>query len=194
MKVYLAGPEVFLADAVGAGALKKEICTRHGLVGLYPFDQQLDGLAPEKIAGAIFSANIAMMREADAMIANLSPFRGPSADVGTALEVGFALGLGKLLFGYSNNPASLFDRTADASPRSGLKALPDGRTLHPDGMAIEDFGLADNLMIEEAIRASGGAFFSPGGKARDLADPDLFEICVRALASRFDAKRRAATA
>ncbi|WP_020178568.1 nucleoside 2-deoxyribosyltransferase [Methylopila sp. M107] len=185
MKVYLAGPEVFLADATAVGVAKKAICRRFGVEGLYPFDQQLEGVAPQLLAATIFAANVEMIRRADAVVANLTPFRGIGADAGTVWEVGMAFGLGKPIYGYSNDPRPLFDRTATGLPRAELQALPDGRVAHPDGMAIEDFGLADNLMIEEAIASSGGAFFIPGdGTAKNLADLTLFETCLRALVAR----------
>jgi nucleoside 2-deoxyribosyltransferase len=34
MKIYLAGPDVFLPDAIEIGRLKVDICARHGLTGL----------------------------------------------------------------------------------------------------------------------------------------------------------------
>jgi nucleoside 2-deoxyribosyltransferase len=42
MKIYLAGPDVFLPDAVDIGRRKAELCTRHGLIGLYPLDNAID--------------------------------------------------------------------------------------------------------------------------------------------------------
>lgn len=193
MKVYLAGPEVFLADAVAVGAAKKDVCRRHGLEGLYPLDQSVEGVASDRLTRAIFAANVDAIRRADAVIANLSPFRGIGADAGTVWEVGFAFGLGKPTLCYSNDPRPLFDRTAEGV--DDLQTLADGRILHSDGMAIENFGLADNLMIEEAIADSGGLFVKPeGGGAMDLADLALFETCVRALAERREARPRLASA
>ena len=40
--VYLAGPDVFLPDAVDIGRRKVELCARHGLTGLYPLDNAID--------------------------------------------------------------------------------------------------------------------------------------------------------
>ncbi|MDR4306483.1 nucleoside 2-deoxyribosyltransferase [Chelatococcus sambhunathii] len=193
MRVYLAGPEVFLADAVAVGAAKKDVCRRHGLEGLYPLDQSMEGVAPDRLTRAIFAANVDAIRRADAVIANLSPFRGIGADAGTVWEVGFAFGLGKPTLCYSNDPRPLFDRTVEGV--DDLQTLADGRVFHPDGMSIENFGLADNLMIEEAIADSGSLFLKPeGGEARDLADLALFETCVRALAERREGRPRLASA
>ena len=97
MKVYLAGPDVFLPDAVEIGRRKTEICVRHGLTGLYPLDNAVD-LVAAGASLAIFKGNEAMMDAADAIIANLTPFRGASADAGTVYELGYMAGRGKLLF------------------------------------------------------------------------------------------------
>jgi nucleoside 2-deoxyribosyltransferase len=78
VKIYLAGPDVFLPDAVETGRRKVEVCTRHGLTGLYPLDNTVD-LAARDASLQIFRGNEAMMVEADAIIANLTPFRGPGA-------------------------------------------------------------------------------------------------------------------
>ena len=91
MKIYLAGPDVFLPDAVEIGRRKVEICARHGLTGLYPLDNAID-LAAADASLRIFRGNEAMMNEADAIIANLTPFRGPGADAGTVYELGYMAG------------------------------------------------------------------------------------------------------
>jgi nucleoside 2-deoxyribosyltransferase len=36
VRVYLAGPEVFLANAREIGVRKRAICERYGLVGIFP--------------------------------------------------------------------------------------------------------------------------------------------------------------
>jgi len=95
MKIYLAGPDVFLPDAIEIGRRKAAICARHGVSGLYPLDNAVD-LAAAGASLAIFEGNEAMMDAADAIIANLTPFRGPSADAGTVYELGYVAGRGKL--------------------------------------------------------------------------------------------------
>src|SRR6185369_9765784 len=111
MKIYLAGPDVFLPDAVEIGRRKAEICARHGLIGLYPLDNEL-APAAGTVSLTIFKGNEAMMDAADAIIANLTPFRGPGADAGTVYELGYMAGRGKLLFAYSNDPTIYAERVA----------------------------------------------------------------------------------
>ncbi|PZQ14939.1 MAG: nucleoside 2-deoxyribosyltransferase [Ancylobacter novellus] len=185
MKAYLAGPEVFRADAREAAAARKALCATYGVEGLHPFDQTLDGLAPDVLAGAIFRNNVDMMRAADVVIADLTPFRSPSADPGTAFELGFAFALGLAVYGWSASPEPLFERTVAGARRDELRGLEDGRTLHHDGLVVEDFGHADNLMLIEAIAASGGRFFTAGdGPWSAPGGLDPFEACLAAASGR----------
>src|SRR5438552_16639006 len=143
MKIYLAGPDVFLPDALDIGQRKREICTRHGVTGLYPLDNIVD-LTAADASLRIFKGNEAMMDAADAIIANLTPFRGPGADAGTVYELGYMAGRGKLCLGYSNDPATYaerVERTHQAMKSSG------GGLIDRDGLVVEDFGLPDNLMM-----------------------------------------------
>ena len=115
VRVYLAGPEVFLPNAREIGARKRAICERHGLVGVFPADEQeaRDPALPLSERGlAISRAMERVMRGCDTMVVNLTPFRGPSADVGSAYEMGFMRGLGRPIFGYSNDDRLFLERVA----------------------------------------------------------------------------------
>ena len=151
-RIYLAGPEVFLAQAREAGATKRHLCAQAGLEGVYPLDGELvlDGLDKHEQARRISLECETMMRSCDAVIANLTPFRGVSADVGTAFEVGFMRALGRPIFGYTNTPL-LYHRRSEIY-RAGPRLAYDGDK--PD-VVIEDFDLSENLMITIAIEASG---------------------------------------
>ena len=83
LKVYLAGPEVFLPNAAEIGAAKKHICAAHGLEGLFPLDQEQPPLPLIELGTAIYRANVRLMMSADAIIANLTPFRA-AAKIGRA--------------------------------------------------------------------------------------------------------------
>ena len=60
MKIYLAGPDVFLPDAIEIGRRKAAICDRYGVSGLYPLDNEID-LTAADASLAIFKGNEAMM-------------------------------------------------------------------------------------------------------------------------------------
>lgn len=152
-RVYLAGPEVFLATARQAGARKRAICARYGLIGVFPGDEEHppDPALPRPEQGiAISRAMERAMRRCDAMIANVTPFRGPSADVGSAYEMGFMRALGRPIFAYSNDERSYADRIA-AFQGHPLRRRPTGEAEDAGGMAVEPFALFDNLMLAGAL-------------------------------------------
>src|SRR3984957_18503252 len=181
MKVYLAGPDVFLPDAVEAGRRKVELCTRHGLTGLYPLDNAVDTAASDASL-AIFRGNEAMIKSADAIIANLTPFRGPGADAGTAYELGYMAARGKLCLGYSNDPTSYADRVR----RFSILTAREGYLADAQGLAVEDFGLSDNLMMIHALDLHGCALVTPRQAPADIwHDLAAFESCVRVAAGLF---------
>lgn len=175
-RLYLAGPDVFLREAAEVGRRKKALCQRHGFEGLYPLDNDL----PDD-AAAIFTANRALIDRADAGLFNLSPFRGPSADAGTVFELGYMAAQGKPVFGYTNDPASY---AARAVRTHGPTVEVDGILRDRDGLMIERFGLADNLMIAEAIEAAGSALFAmTEPEAPKLAAFQAFQACLEAAAT-----------
>jgi nucleoside 2-deoxyribosyltransferase len=180
MKIYLAGPDVFLPDAIEIGRRKVEICKVHGVTGLYPLDNKVD-LTASDASLHIFRGNEAMMDQADAIIANLTPFRGPGADPGTAYELGVMAARKKLCIGYSNDPTIYADRVR----RFTTVTSHDGQLIDADGLMIEDFGLNDNLMMIHALDLYGCPLVTPQHMPDDIwHDLAAFEMCVRAAAKR----------
>ncbi len=176
MHIYLAGPDVFLPDAMDFGRRKAELCAQHGHVGLFPLDSGIDIFAPDASLN-IFRANQSMMDSAQAIIANLTPFRGPSADAGTVYELGYMAGRGKVCLGYSNDPTIYADRVRKLKLDSPAVPASD---LH--GLAIEDFGHSDNLMMVHALEDHGYPLIVPDKIAEDIwHDLSSFETCLRVL-------------
>jgi nucleoside 2-deoxyribosyltransferase len=171
---YLAGPDVFLADAREIGARKVAICAEHGIAGHFPLDVslRLDHLAPFEQGLEIYRANLEAMRACDLAILNLTPFRGPSADVGTVFELGWLAAAGKPLFAYSSEPRLHAERVT------------------PDAYAVERHEMFDNLMLHAAVAEQP----TPGAReivtvaepedAEPLAALAAFEVAVR-LAAEF---------
>ena len=183
-RVYLAGPDVFLPNAPAHAARKQAICARHGLEPLVPLNEDVASLAamPEDAAWrVIFAKDLAMMRAADLVIANLTPFRGASADAGTLVELGWFLGAGKPAFGYSNSAIPFTARNAAL-----LRAVPDAMA----GVVVGGFGLADNLMIPGALEHAGGlAMVLPAdGRDRAFDALDVFERCVVLVAAQLEGR------
>jgi len=178
-QIYLAGPEVFLPDAVEVGLRKKALCAEFGFVGLYPLDNALPEGEPRD--ARIYAANLSQIEAADAAIFNLSPFRGPGADAGTAFELGFFVARGKPVFAYTNDPADYGDRVSEAF---GAHHTPEGGLCDAHGLEIETFGNSDNLMLDCALKGQGRSVLRPEQR-RPLGDLTLFTACLRQAVLKF---------
>jgi nucleoside 2-deoxyribosyltransferase len=175
-RIYLAGPEVFLPTAASLGAEKRRLAEAAGFEGVFPHDADvgLPSAAQPQRPSRIFAANIERMRSCDALIANLTPFRGVSADAGTVFEVGFMCALGRPVSAYTNCTQSYHARAQTVRARRSVPEDCD----RPD-CAVEDYDLADNLMIEMAVISSGGVLVrQQGGGAPDMADLAGFRQCL----------------
>jgi len=169
LKAYLAGPDVFLPNAAAQAATKIAMCAAYGLTGIAPFNPNLDlSLPPAELWRRIFADDLQMMRDCDIIIANLTPFRGASADAGTLVELGWFLGQAKPAYGYSNSAERFATRA-----RQQMALVPDPLP----GIEVEDFGLADNLMIEGAI--PGGLVLPADGISRPFESLEIFELCLK---------------
>lgn len=135
IRVYLAGPDVFLAKPQERAAELKSMLEAKGLEGVFPFDVEADfDQAPKDVARDIYLNNVKLIKSCDFILANMTPFRGPSADVGTAWEMGMATALGKPVFAYSSEAKTTYKlRVVDID------------------MTIENFDLTDNLMLASSV-------------------------------------------
>ncbi len=177
LRIYLAGPEVFFPNPVEQGEIKKNLCTEFGLEGVYPLDNIIadaSDLTPAELARRISGGNERLMRSCDLIIANCTPFRGVSMDVGTAYEIGFMRALGKPVLGYANTMSDYAARVRDAAPFSMSTWDSESHAA-----SIEDFGLTENLMIAVAIRDHGGEFVTHAAAPdRLLSDLTAFRRCL----------------
>lgn len=148
MKIYIAGPDIFRPDVLDWAETVRLTCARFGHEALIPFD--LEVTTPE----AIFQANMSLLRCADAVVANLNPFRGAEPDSGTCVEIGYALALGKKVVGYMQSSASVVERV------ESLQKTPlthdHGQLLDQNGLSIENFGLPLNLMLSVPVKVVFG--------------------------------------
>lgn len=181
-KVYIAGPEVFLRNGVAQMQRKGELALQYGFYPSTMAENDLDptGATPFQFGCQISAANEKMMREADFGIANLTPFRGISADIGTAYEVGFMIALRKPVFGYTNSSRGYFERLAEDFYSGAAAKDLEGVIRGPDGLMLEDHGMVDNLMLDGGIEAMGCVLVrqdvAPDHLLTDLA---AYEQCLR---------------
>ena len=101
VRIYLAGPDIFLRDATEYAAWQKQICLKHDFVPLHPLDNNV-GLekATRKVSRRIFHLDLAQIDAADLIVANCNYFRGGCIDDGTAVELGYAFAKSKAAYGY----------------------------------------------------------------------------------------------
>lgn len=133
MKIYLAGPDVFLGNADEKGKELKAKCAALGVEGLYPLD------AEATTAVEIVKKDIDMIRSADCVIANCNDFRGFDMDSGTAFEIGYAVATGKPVFCYCDDLRAQVEKYGD-------KCGP---------YLTENFGKPLNIMITETTKVFG---------------------------------------
>lgn len=153
-RLYLAGPEVFRPDAVAEGARLKALAQAAGAQGIYPLDGE-----PLHDAGAIKRRCREMIDAADAVVANITPFRGHHMDPGTAWEIGYAEAQRKPVHLWSSDPRAMVDRVP------AKMDIEEGGFGHrdADGHLVENFELAENLMI---AADAGPVWRTPEGAMR----------------------------
>jgi nucleoside 2-deoxyribosyltransferase len=176
--LYLGGPDNALETADTLLAQKRMLCAGRGFVPVFASDSVLVETDPsEAMAREIYADRVQRLRLADAAILNLTPWRGPNCNVGTAFEAGFMAALGKPVFAYMNvqseEDAELRGRI---ETEMGLELDRQGVWRDGFGGEIEDFGLPEDLML--------------WGEARRLfvvVTPDVFgdltgfEMCLDAV-------------
>jgi nucleoside 2-deoxyribosyltransferase len=185
VKVYLAGPEVFLPNARDVLDKKIRLTREFGFDPVAPGDLDIPpGRTRREFGENIYRSDVQLMMSADAIIANLTPFRGIHADVGTVYELGLMCGRGKPAFAYSNVADNHFQRLLSYYGGQVEKA-PDGRFRGHDGSLVEDFDMNENLMIDGGIAASGGAFETHQAScARRHTDITAFKVVLGIAAKR----------
>jgi len=154
-KIYIAGPDVFEINSIEIGKNYSNLCGLYGYKGLYPLDNIVDfKQEKKKIAHDIYLANIALIHQADIVIANLNPFRGKEADSGTVWECGYAHALGKEVYAYMDNDTPYIEQFSDNE-----KSLLNDVYCDKEKRVIEDFDYPINLMIAcSSLKTIKGGF------------------------------------
>lgn len=141
LRVYIAGPQIFMPDFAAYKANIEAACLAKGLAAVFPADN------PSLTAAQIAKANLSIIDSCCAIFANLIPFRGLEPDSGTVFELSYALAKGKLASAYG--PAGpMVDRIDTSAYGPVLRNVSEHWPLvDRDGNGIENFGMPLNLMI-----------------------------------------------
>jgi nucleoside 2-deoxyribosyltransferase len=147
--IYLTGPDLSAAHAQAVARESRLLCEAAGFQVVTSDPETLIEREPsEAMAREIYAQRVARMRQADAAVVNLTPFRGPHCDPTAAFEAGFFSGLGKPVFAYMNvvseEEAELRERV---DVYVGAEFDEDGVWRDDQGVAIEDYGLPESLIL-----------------------------------------------
>ncbi|WP_408873327.1 nucleoside 2-deoxyribosyltransferase [Gluconobacter roseus] len=189
--VYLAGDLVFRPEALSLFARLKSICAEYGLEGVAPFDGQAEArlLPPgRETILAFVRADRDLMDQCAAGLFCIDPFRrSPEMDPGTAVEIGYMMGLGKPMEAYTVD-GRLYSKKVEAywreawsenlRERPASDAPSSGSMEDPDSMLVHSEGLLQNGMVEGFINMAGGHV---------SIDPDFFRA-FRNAAKRLSAR------
>ena len=155
---------------------------KYGFEGVFPLDATINfkDKTQREVGLCISNINECLIKSCEIVIANITPFRGPSADVGTVYEMGFAHALGKRVFAYTNVAASFTERTVKALGKQ-VKRGAGEKLRDAQGMFIEENGLTDNLMIDGCINANSKFLVVEEAPANQVFTYlGGFEKCLRA--------------
>ncbi len=177
--VFLAGPDAWSPDAAEGLAVREEVCQAMGFRGVSPkLGAGLEEEQRSEVTGRrLYADALALLRSADALVANLTPWRGPNCDPATAYLMGFASAL--------NKPVAAYLNVADeeeADLRSRVEAWygagPDATGRWRDGQdcEVEDFYLPENLLLWAEARR-----FYVIVTPNPMSDVQGLHLCLEAL-------------
>ncbi|MBU2767156.1 nucleoside 2-deoxyribosyltransferase [Acidithiobacillus ferrivorans] len=129
---------------------------RYGALLPIPANQNLDrpGVSGITVPGKpndaapVFESCLDMIRSCDAMVANITPFRGDEPDSGTVFEIATAYALGKPVVAYTLDTRLTHERHAHNGSITANGAL-----MCRSEFLVEQFGLPCNVMVAQACSA-----------------------------------------
>lgn len=145
--IYIAGPDLFFRDTWTAHCARvAALCKPLGLTPVFPVPPVpitgpgVTSDADPAAARPIYESCLRAIRESDAVLANLTPFRGWEPDAGTVWEAATAKAIGKTVVAY------ILNRKGGAGYTPPHRPAPDGAWVDKTGAAIERFGFPINVM------------------------------------------------
>ena len=174
-KIYCAGQDIFLPDALAKSREQKHICQWYGFEALHPMDNNLDkGDQSYRVAVGIWQRDVTQIGASDVVAANCNPFRGALVDDGVAYELGAANMIGVASYGYVSKLMPYTDRV-----RMFYQCIKIAGTdiwVDKDGyLLMDDFETTVNLMLQCGMTESGGRLVEGN-----------FEACIRAIRQDID--------
>jgi len=134
LKIYMAGPQCFYPNSKEVFEEYCAIAARYGFVRCDTPCDFTGADTPQKVAKAIFDANIQSIKTCDVIIADVNNFRGWEPDSGTSFEMGVAQVWGKPIYGYISDNRSCEDKLREVEP---VIVEENGRLRDKDGIRLE---------------------------------------------------------
>lgn len=157
-KVYMAGPDIFRVAWPDMARKIMSACEAWGFEALLPIpaNQSLDrpGVSGITASGktqdavSVFRSCMDMIRSCDAMVANITPFRGDEPDSGTVFEIATAYALGKPVVAYTLDTRLTHERHIHNG-----SITTNGALMCRSGFLVEQFCLPCNVMVAQACSA-----------------------------------------
>ena len=195
---YLAGPDIFFPNPFDIAAQKIKTLKKYDIIGHFPLDNTIDikDMPPKEQSDAIGLANEQLMLDCckkdqiGIIIANMTPYHGPSMDVGTAFEMGFFSALTTvqdniIIIGYTDD-RRIFEERVVNDHFGGEKNITrkDGVAYDPHGNEIENFQQIENLMMTHAMHKTKAhivySFEEAAKLARKLSDEKIMALSLQA--------------
>lgn len=155
--VYFETPRVHFGDWPLVKARIEALCREYGLDPRLPTDDAFYGKSGgREISHRIARRNMSALDDAEALIVDLNPFRGPSIATRAAWAIGNASARGLPVHGYLHCPESYFERyrrhVNDArSFARALAARQSGEIIGPDNGIVDTFGVFDTPVVAETV-------------------------------------------
>lgn len=154
-KVYIAGPDIFSLKWPEISSAIVQASEDLGMTPLFPFTpgatMDVLGFAGISAVGTREDAAearehcLSQLRSCDAVIANITPFRGDEPDSGTVAEIITAHEWGKPVVAYTHDPR-MTDQRHDLRSRT----TNNGSMVCNDGFLVERYNLPCNIMVAGA--------------------------------------------
>lgn len=197
LNVYLAGPGVFLAPDLADSTARSYIatCQSLGLNPLHPLNEvilQEDGKLPagvmdpnERAANDWYMSDLGKIEMSAGIIAEITAFRGPNMDPGTAFELGYATARGLKVVLWSQTANTTLAERTDAQQQlgdaHGITDLGTGQWASIDGKftsllctrpvwtdAIPETPATENLMISRPETPVYTTFEAAAARMREV--------------------------
>lgn len=181
-KIYMAGPDIFRVGWPELAVKIMNTCTSWGFEAILPIpaNQSLDrpdviGITvpgKPKDAKPIFTSCLNMIQSCDAVVADITPFRGDEPDSGTVFEIATAYALGKPVVAYTRDTRLTHERHLHNGSKTDCGGL-----VCRSGFLVEQFDLPCNVMVAQACAriVFGGAIEGLYALKNLLAEKDQQE-------------------